>query len=82
MDELVIKFDYILKTPNLVSAIGAFNEAERLSPKTFLVSTGSMMPSSQILEKKMVNKMSQFSKLMNRNTNQDGLEVANLAEEK
>lgn len=40
---------YILKTPNLLSGIGAFKDAAKLRPMTRLVSTGSMTPSSQRL---------------------------------
>jgi hypothetical protein len=38
---------YILKTPNLVLAIGAFKAADNASDKTRRVSDGAMMPSSQ-----------------------------------
>ena len=37
---------YIRNTPNGVSGIGALSAAERPSPSTMRVSTGSMMPSS------------------------------------
>ena len=38
---------HILKTPKRVSGIGALSAADRLSPSTMRVSTGSTMPSSQ-----------------------------------
>jgi hypothetical protein len=38
---------YIRKTPNVVSGIGAFRLAAIPSARTFLVSSGSMIPSSQ-----------------------------------
>jgi hypothetical protein len=38
---------HILKTPNLVSRIGAFNEADNPSARTRRVSSGSITPSSQ-----------------------------------
>jgi len=41
---------YILNTPNLVWVIGAFSDALRLSPKTDLVSAGSIIPSSHSLK--------------------------------
>ncbi len=37
---------YILKTPNFVSAIGAFRAADKASATTRRVSPGAMMPSS------------------------------------
>merc|ERR1719312_228184 len=40
---------YILNTPNLVSSMGAFKAALKLSPKTLRESTGSITPSSHIL---------------------------------
>lgn len=40
---------YIRKTPNFVDSTGALSEALMLSPRTSLVSTGSIMPSSQSL---------------------------------
>jgi len=39
---------YILKTPGFQSGIGALSEAEMPRPSTILVSTGSIIPSSQI----------------------------------
>jgi len=42
-----VRHDYILKTPKVVSGIGAFSAAEIPSASTRLVSRGSMMPSSQ-----------------------------------
>ena len=38
---------YILKTPKVVSGIGAFSAAEMPSASTRRVSSGSMIPSSQ-----------------------------------
>jgi hypothetical protein len=38
---------HILKTPNLVSSMGALRAAEMPRPSTLRVSAGSMMPSSQ-----------------------------------
>lgn len=46
---MYISLFYILKTPNVVSGIGAFNAALKLSPRTFLVSLGSIIPSSHNL---------------------------------
>ena len=39
---------YILKTPNLVFSIGLLRAAESDKPRIFLVSAGSITPSSQI----------------------------------
>ena len=45
---------YIRKTPNCVFCNGAFSVALRLSPKTFLVSAGSITPSSHNLKFKPI----------------------------
>lgn len=42
--------NHILKMPNLVSGIGAFSVADKLNPRIFLVSIGSIIPSSQSLK--------------------------------
>ena len=45
---------YILNTPNFVSSMGAFKAALKLNPSTLLESTGSITPSSHILNGKVV----------------------------
>ena len=53
MDEFLLgKSVYILNTPNVVSGTGLFKEALRLRANTFLVSAGSITPSSHNLKKK------------------------------
>lgn len=48
-----LEFDfYIRNTPNLVSGMGELRVAAKLKPRTCLVSTGSMMPSSQSLKQR------------------------------
>lgn len=49
---LCISFVYILKTPYVVFSMGAFREALRAMPRTFLESAGLITPSSQSLHKK------------------------------
>ena len=52
---------YILNTPNFVSSIGAFKAALKLNPSTLLESTGSITPSSHILNGKVEAKSTKLS---------------------
>ena len=47
---------YIRKTPNLVSGMGAFSDALKLSPRISRVCLGSMTPSSHSLALKKIKK--------------------------